>query len=40
MTSRTFKEGIFGALFVVGMPFFLFWLFNKIFPVFGVKGSH
>jgi len=37
---ETLKEGLFGALFVAGMPFFLFWLFNKIFPVFGVKGSH
>ncbi len=37
---ETFKEGLFGALLIAGMPFFLFWIFNKIFPAFGVKESH
>jgi Ni/Fe-hydrogenase subunit HybB-like protein len=31
---ETFKEGLFGALSVVAMPFILFWILNKVFPVF------
>lgn len=31
---ETFKEGLFGAILVGVMPFFLFWIFNKIAPVF------
>ncbi len=31
---ETFKEGLFGATLVGVMPFFLFWIFNKIAPVF------
>jgi len=31
---ETFKEGLFGALTVMAMPFILFWLISKIFPVF------
>lgn len=31
---ETFKEGFFGALSVVIMPFVLFWILNKVFPVF------
>lgn len=30
----TFKEGLLGALVIGGMPFFLFWTFSKILPVF------
>ena len=33
------KEGLFGALFIGVLPFFLFWILNKIFPVFELKGS-
>ncbi len=32
---ETFKEGLGGALTVAAMPFFLFWIMSKIFPVFG-----
>jgi len=34
---ETFKEGFFGALGIFIMPFALFWVFAKIFPVFGSK---
>jgi Ni/Fe-hydrogenase subunit HybB-like protein len=30
--AETFKEGIFGALFMGGLPFVLFYVFNKIIP--------
>ncbi len=36
---ETFKEGLFGALFIGVMPFFLFWVLNKIFPVFDLQKS-
>src|SRR5208283_2306552 len=36
---ETFKEGLFGALLVALTPFFLFWILDKIFPVFAVKKS-
>jgi hypothetical protein len=29
----TFKEGLPGLLIVLGMPFILLWLINKIIPV-------
>lgn len=31
---ETFKEGLFGALSVAVTPFILFWILNKVFPVF------
>jgi predicted membrane protein len=31
---ETFKEGLAGALSIMAMPFILFWIINKIFPVF------
>jgi predicted membrane protein len=31
---ETFKEGLFGALSIFIMPFVLFWVIAKIFPVF------
>lgn len=31
---ETFKEGFFGAVLVAATPFILFWLLNKVFPVF------
>jgi Ni/Fe-hydrogenase subunit HybB-like protein len=31
---ETFKEGLFGATLVGVLPFFFFWIFNKIAPVF------
>ena len=31
-TMETFKEGVFGAAFMGGLPFVLFWVFNKIVP--------
>ncbi|MGE5237196.1 MAG: NrfD/PsrC family molybdoenzyme membrane anchor subunit [Chloroflexota bacterium] len=37
---ETFKEGVFGALMVMATPYVLFWILNKIFPVFGLKESH
>ncbi len=37
---ETFKEGLFGALSVAITPFVLFWILNKIFPVFSYKESH
>jgi predicted membrane protein len=33
-TMETYKEGLFGALTVGVLPFILFWLFNKVLPVF------
>jgi len=35
----TFKEGLTGALFILGLPFVLFWVLSKIFPVFDLKES-
>ncbi|MCL5022813.1 MAG: polysulfide reductase NrfD [Nitrospirae bacterium] len=37
---ETFKEGLFGALLVFATPFVLFWILNKVFPVFGIEESH
>jgi Ni/Fe-hydrogenase subunit HybB-like protein len=37
---ETFKEGVLGALSIGIMPFILFWVFMKIFPVFNYKESH
>lgn len=37
---ETFREGLFGALTVAVTPFVLFYLLNKVLPVFGVKDSH
>ncbi len=36
---ETFKEGLFGALFVGIMPFILFWLVSRILPLFPTKDS-
>jgi Ni/Fe-hydrogenase subunit HybB-like protein len=36
---ETFKEGLFGALGIGALPFILFWVFSKIFPVFDLKES-
>ncbi len=36
---ETFKEGLFGALLIGVMPFILFWVLSKIFPVFELKES-
>ncbi len=36
---ETFKEGLFGALLIGALPFVLFWIFSKIFPVFDPKES-
>ena len=33
-SMESFKEGLFGALTVAFIPFFLFWVFNKLMPVF------
>ncbi len=39
-SGDTFKEGLFGALTVAVVPFVLFWLFNKVLPVFkAVNGE-
>jgi hypothetical protein len=37
---ETFKEGLGGALLIALMPFPLFWVMSKIFPVFNAKASH
>jgi Ni/Fe-hydrogenase subunit HybB-like protein len=37
---ETFKEGLFGALAVGLLPFPLFWIIAKIFPVFDLGESH
>jgi Ni/Fe-hydrogenase subunit HybB-like protein len=37
---ETFKEGFFGAAAVFILPFVLFWLIAKVFPVFGLEESH
>jgi predicted membrane protein len=36
---ETFKEGLVGALLIMALPFFLFWILNKILPVFAPKES-
>lgn len=36
---ETFKEGLGGALLVAATPFILFWVFIKIFPVFGKEEA-
>jgi Ni/Fe-hydrogenase subunit HybB-like protein len=36
---ETFKEGLFGALLVLGMPYFLFFILNKVMPVFGLRSE-
>ena len=39
-SMETFKEGLFGALTVAVTPFILFWLLNKVLPVFrAVNGE-
>ena len=37
---ETYKEGLFGALSVFVMPFVLFWVLSKVFPIFSYKESH
>jgi len=37
---ETFKEGLFGALSIFIMPFVLFWIISKIFPIFEYGESH
>ncbi len=37
---ETLKEGLVGALFIGTLPFLLFWILSKIFPVFGTERSH
>ncbi len=37
---ETFKEGFAGMLIILIMPFILFWILTKIFPVFNIKESH
>ncbi len=37
---ETFKEGLGGAVGIFVMPFVLFWLISKIFPVFSSKEPH
>jgi hypothetical protein len=36
---NTFKEGFTGALFILGLPFVLFWVLSRIFPVFDLKET-
>jgi Ni/Fe-hydrogenase subunit HybB-like protein len=37
---ETYKEGFFGALTVFILPYVLFWIYDKIFPVFSYEESH
>ncbi len=37
---ETFKEGFLGAASIFVVPFVLFWLFTKIFPVFNYRAEH
>lgn len=37
---ETFKEGLFGAVLIGIMPFFLFYIMSKIFPIFDYKEPH
>ena len=37
---ETFKEGLMGALLIGFMPFFLFYIMSKIFPIFDYKEPH
>lgn len=37
---ETFKEGFAGAALIFIMPFAMFWVISKIFPVFNYKESH
>jgi Ni/Fe-hydrogenase subunit HybB-like protein len=37
---ETFKEGLLGALSIFVMPFILFWIIAKVFPIFELKESH
>jgi Ni/Fe-hydrogenase subunit HybB-like protein len=37
---ETFKEGLFGATSIFIMPFVLFWVISKIFPVFEYREAH
>jgi Ni/Fe-hydrogenase subunit HybB-like protein len=37
-SMETFKEGLGGALLIAVLPFILFWILNKIFPVLQTKG--
>lgn len=37
---ETFKEGLFGAVLIGIMPFFLFYIMSKIFPIFDYKETH
>jgi len=39
VSLETFREGLFGALFVAGMPYVLFWIFSRVMPVFDVKEA-
>lgn len=39
-TFETFREGVLGALFVITVPFILFYLLTRLLPVFGIKDSH
>ena len=39
-SMETFREGLFGALFVVIMPYVLFFILNKVMPVFGRQQEH
>jgi Ni/Fe-hydrogenase subunit HybB-like protein len=38
VSFEMFKEGLFGALFVMTLPFLLFWVIGKILPVFEPRG--
>lgn len=39
-TFETFREGLFGALFVITVPFILFYLLTRLMPVFDIRDSH
>jgi Ni/Fe-hydrogenase subunit HybB-like protein len=37
VSMETFKEGLFGALFVAGMPYLLFFIISRVLPVFNLR---
>lgn len=37
---ETLKEGFVGAFAIFAMPFVLFWIISKVFPIFSYKESH
>ncbi len=39
VSFETFREGLCGALFIIGMPYLVFMLLNRVMPVFGAHEA-